>query len=79
MAQILDMTGGRKMGPAIRRLMEEALQKRRRAQNAQRFLSTPASGSTSPETASARPAQAGGAAETKANGAHAAAAATHCP
>ena len=33
------LTGERKKGPAIRRLMEEALQQRRRAQIAQRFLS----------------------------------------
>jgi hypothetical protein len=39
MAEILDLTGERKKGPAIRRLMEEALQQRRRAQVAQRFLS----------------------------------------
>jgi len=39
MAEILDFTGERKKGPAIRRLMEEALQQRRRAQIAQRFLS----------------------------------------
>ncbi|MFM7314141.1 MAG: hypothetical protein ACKO0M_13410 [Cyanobium sp.] len=39
MAEILDLTGERKKGPAIRRLMEEALQLRRRAQIAQRFLS----------------------------------------
>ena len=39
MAEILDLTGERKKGPAIRRLMEEALQQRRRAQIAQRFLS----------------------------------------
>jgi hypothetical protein len=39
MAEILDLTGERKKGPAIRRLMEEALQKRRRAQIAERFLS----------------------------------------
>ena len=39
MAEILDVTGERKKGPAIRRLMEEALQQRRRAQIAQRFLS----------------------------------------
>jgi hypothetical protein len=39
MAEILDFTGERKKGPAIRRLMEEALQQRRRAQVAQRFLS----------------------------------------
>jgi len=38
MAEILDLTGERKKGPAIRRLMEEALQQRRRAQIAQRFL-----------------------------------------
>ncbi|WP_255089891.1 MULTISPECIES: hypothetical protein [unclassified Synechococcus] len=39
MAEIQDLTGERKKGPAIRRLMEEALQQRRRAQIAQRFLS----------------------------------------
>ena len=39
MVEILDLTGERKKGPAIRRLMEEALQQRRRAQIAQRFLS----------------------------------------
>ena len=39
LAEILDLTGERKEGPAIRRLMEEALQQRRRAQIAQRFLS----------------------------------------
>ncbi|MCP9819431.1 hypothetical protein KBZ18_07990 [Synechococcus sp. Cruz-9H2] len=39
MREILDLTGERKKGPAIRRLMEEALQHRRRAQIAQRFLS----------------------------------------
>lgn len=39
MAEILDRTGERKKGPAIRRLMAEALQQRRRAQIAQRFLS----------------------------------------
>ena len=39
MAEILDLTGERKKGPAIRRLMDEALQQRRRAQIAQRFLS----------------------------------------
>jgi hypothetical protein len=39
MTEILDLTGERKKGPAIRRLMEEALQQRRRAQIAQRFLS----------------------------------------
>lgn len=38
-AEILNLTGERKKGPAIRRLMEEALQQRRRAQIAQRFLS----------------------------------------
>ena len=32
MAEILVLTGERKKGPAIRRLMEEALQQRRRAQ-----------------------------------------------
>jgi len=39
MAEIFDLTGERKKGPAIRRLMEEALQQRRRAQIAQRVLS----------------------------------------
>jgi hypothetical protein len=39
MAEILHLTGECKKGPAIRRLMEEALQQRRRAQIAQRFLS----------------------------------------
>ena len=39
MAEILHLTGERKKGPAIRRLMEEALQQRRRAQIAQRFVS----------------------------------------
>ena len=39
MAEILNLTGERKKGPAIRRLMVEALQQRRRAQIAQRFLS----------------------------------------
>jgi hypothetical protein len=39
MAEILNLTGERKKGPAIRRLMEEALQQRRRAQIAQQFLS----------------------------------------
>jgi len=39
MAEILDLTGERKNGPAIRRVMEEALRQRRRAQVAQRFLS----------------------------------------
>ncbi|SBO44242.1 conserved protein of unknown function [Cyanobium sp. NIES-981] len=39
MAEILVLTGERKKGPAIRRLMEEALQQRRRAQIAQRFIS----------------------------------------
>ncbi|PZV05241.1 MAG: hypothetical protein DCF23_03925 [Cyanobium sp.] len=39
MAEILGLTGEHKKGPAIRRLMEEALQQRRRAQIAQRFLS----------------------------------------
>jgi hypothetical protein len=39
MAEVLELTGERKKGPAIRRLMEEALQQRRRAQIAQRFLS----------------------------------------
>ena len=39
MAEVLKLTGERKKGPAIRRLMEEALQQRRRAESAQRFLS----------------------------------------
>ena len=39
LAEILDLTGERKKGPGIRRLMEEALQERRGAQIAQRFLS----------------------------------------
>ncbi|MFN9643808.1 MAG: hypothetical protein ACK6BG_01495 [Cyanobacteriota bacterium] len=39
MTEILELTGERKKGPAIRRLMEEALQQRRRAHIAQRFLS----------------------------------------
>ncbi len=39
MAEVLKLTGERKKGPAIRRLMEEALQQRRRAEVAQRFLS----------------------------------------
>lgn len=39
MTEILELTGKRKKGPAIRRLMEEALQQRRRDQIAQRFLS----------------------------------------
>jgi hypothetical protein len=39
MTEILEFTGERKKGPAIRRLMEEALQQHRRAQIAQRFLS----------------------------------------
>ena len=39
MAEILNLTGERKKDPAIRRLMEEALQQRRRSLIAQRFLS----------------------------------------
>jgi len=39
MAEILNLNGERKKRPAIRRLTEEALQQRRRAQIAQRFLS----------------------------------------
>jgi hypothetical protein len=39
MQEILEFTGERKKGPAIRRLMEEALQQRRRARIARRFLS----------------------------------------
>ena len=38
-SEILELTGERKKGPAIRRLMEETLQQRRRVQIAQRFLS----------------------------------------
>jgi hypothetical protein len=36
--EILELTGERKKGPAIRRLMEQALQLRRRQRLAQRFL-----------------------------------------
>ena len=36
---ILELTGERKKGPAIRRLMEQALQLRRRQRLADRFLS----------------------------------------
>jgi hypothetical protein len=39
MAEVLELTGERKKGPAIRRLMEEAPRQRRRAQFAQKFLS----------------------------------------
>jgi hypothetical protein len=39
MAEVLELTGERKKGPAIRRLMEQALQQRRRAQIAEQFLS----------------------------------------
>ena len=39
MNDILELIDERKKGPAIRRLMEEALQQRRRAQITQRFLS----------------------------------------
>lgn len=39
MAEVLKLTGERKKGPAIRRLMEEVLHQRRRAEIAQRFLS----------------------------------------
>jgi hypothetical protein len=39
MGEVLELTGERKKGPAIRRLMEEALQQRRRVQIAQKFLS----------------------------------------
>ena len=39
MQEILELTGERKKSPAIRRLMEESLQQRRRAQIARRFLS----------------------------------------
>jgi hypothetical protein len=38
-AEVLELTGERKKGPAMRRLKEESLQQRRRAQIAQRFLS----------------------------------------
>jgi hypothetical protein len=38
MAEVLEVTGERKKGPAIRRLMEEALQQRRRAQIVEHFL-----------------------------------------
>ncbi|WP_411870964.1 hypothetical protein [Vulcanococcus limneticus] len=38
MAEVLELTGEPKNGPAIRCLMEEGLQQRRRAQIAQRFL-----------------------------------------
>jgi hypothetical protein len=39
MAEIMDLTGERMKGPAARRLIQDALQLRRRAQIAQRFLS----------------------------------------
>jgi hypothetical protein len=39
MAEVLEFTGERKKGPAIRRLMAEALQQHRRARIAERFLS----------------------------------------
>ncbi len=39
MAEVLELTGERKKGPAIRCLMVEALQQRRRARIAERFLS----------------------------------------
>ena len=39
MAEVLEFTGERKQGPAIRRLMAEALQQRRRARIAERFVS----------------------------------------
>lgn len=39
LAEILDHIGEGKKGPAIRRLMEEAVQQWRRARIAQRFLS----------------------------------------
>lgn len=39
MAEVLEFTGERKKGPAIRQLMAEALQQRRRARIAERFLS----------------------------------------
>lgn len=37
--EILELTGEHKKGPAIRRLMEQALQLRRRQRLAERFLS----------------------------------------
>lgn len=39
MAEVIELTGERQKGPAIRRLMAEALQQRRRARIAERFLS----------------------------------------
>ena len=39
MVEVLELTGERKKGPAIRLLMQEALQRHRRARIAQRFLS----------------------------------------
>ncbi|MCP9885920.1 hypothetical protein KBY97_12430 [Synechococcus sp. ATX 2A4] len=39
MAEILDLTGERKKGAAVRRLMKEALKQRRRAEITRRFLS----------------------------------------
>jgi len=39
MAEVIELTGERKKGPAIRRLMAEALQQRRRSRIAERFLS----------------------------------------
>jgi len=39
MQEVLELTGEDKKGPAIRQLLEEALQLRRRAQVAERFIS----------------------------------------
>ncbi|MBM5825236.1 MAG: hypothetical protein FJ054_07735 [Cyanobacteria bacterium M_surface_10_m2_119] len=39
MAEVIELTGEREKGPAIRRLMAEALQQRRRSRIAERFLS----------------------------------------
>jgi len=39
MVEVLELTGERQKGPAIRRLMAEVLQQRRRARIAERFLS----------------------------------------
>jgi hypothetical protein len=37
--EVLELTGENKKGPAIRQLLDEALQLRRRAQVAERFIS----------------------------------------
>ena len=39
MQEVLELTGENKKGPAIRQLLDEALQLRRRAQVAERFIS----------------------------------------